>query len=267
MAQIEIAGKYPGMGAMLENPPRVSVLMPAFNAAETLADAAASVVAQSAADWELIIVDDASADGTRAVAEALTRSDPRIRLISLERNGGAAAARNMALGAARGRYIAFLDSDDLWLPHKLARQIAFMEQTGTALCYSGFWRMRAGEPDTARRLVRVPDRIDRAGLLRGNVIGCLTAIYDRDRLGDCPMPDLRLRQDYALWLDILSRTPHAHGLDAPLAVHRQRSGSLSANKWQAIRATWFMYTGHLRLPAHRAAWYLGQHLVKRLARG
>jgi teichuronic acid biosynthesis glycosyltransferase TuaG len=242
----------------------VSVLIPAWRAERVLARAVASLRAQTVADWEAIVVDDASPDGTGALARRLAAQDGRVRALSHATNRGAARARNTALAAARGRYAAFLDADDEWLPDKLARQLALMERTGAALCYAGFLRARPGAPP---RAVRVPPRLTRDELLHGNAIGCLTAVYDRAVLGDRPMPDLPMRHDFALWLDILAEIPFAAGIPEPLAVHHVTAGSLSAGRLRAARATWAMYRGHLGLPRRRAAAYLASHLLRRARRG
>lgn len=249
-----------------EYPVAVSILMPAYEATATLGDAVASVRVQSFGDWELLIVDDGSRDGTHGVAAEAARQDARIRVLRHPENRGAAAARNSGLAAARGRRIAFLDADDLWMPEKLARQIAFMETSGAALSYTGFRRERL-DGSGSGRVVEVPASVTRADLLRGNVIGCLTACYDRAHLGDMPMPPLRLRQDFALWLDILSRVERAWGLTEPLAIHRVRRDSLSSGRLEAAAATWTMYRGHLGLSRARTSWYLGSHLIRRALRG
>lgn len=242
--------------------PAVSVLMPAHQAATTLAAAIDSVRAQTWTDWELLVSDDGSRDGTAAIARAAAEGDARIRLIRSEETSGAAAARNRALAVARGRYIAFLDADDLWLPEKLARQIPFMQRTGAVLSYTGFFRRRPGR---AARRVHVPAQVDRDRLLHGNVIGCLTAVYDAGQIGHVPMRPLRRRQDYALWLDILRLCPRAEGLDEPLAIYTLQPGSLSANKWAASRDTWRMYRDVAGLSRRQAALCLGSHLWQRLA--
>lgn len=243
--------------------PLVSVLMPVFNAAAVLERAVASVRAQSLPDWELLIVDDGSADESAAVIAGCAADDARIHTLAQGRNTGAAAARNRALAMARGRYIAFLDADDAWLPEKLDRQVGMMQRQDAALGFSGFWR----EENGSYARVRVPERVTRGRLLRGNVIGCLTAIYDRARLGDMPMPDLRLSHDYALWLDILGRIDHAAGLDEPLAIHHRSRGSLSASRLRSLQGTWGMYRSHLGLPRTRAAFYLAHHIARRARRG
>jgi glycosyltransferase involved in cell wall biosynthesis len=259
-----VSGAKAAGGAGEAGGPRVSVLIPAWRAADVLGRAVASLSAQSLPDWEAVIVDDASQDGTHAAARRLAEAEPRLRVLRHAENRGAAAARNTALGAARGRYVAFLDADDEWHPDKLARQIDHMERLGVALGYTGFVRAR---PDGQRREVRVPPRVTRDALLRGNVIGCLTAVYDRARLGDRPMPDLPMRHDYALWLSILADIPCAHGIPAPLATHHVRAGSLSSGRLGALRGTWAMHRGHLGHSPIRAAWYMGHHLAARLRRG
>jgi len=240
--------------------PAVSVIMPAYRAAATLASSVASVQAQTFGDWELILVDDASPDDTGALAAALASGDARIRLLTLAQNGGAARARNAAIAQARGRHIAFLDADDLWLPDKLARQLAFMAQTGAALSYTGFWVEKAG----VRRAVRIPAAVTRAQLLRGNVIGCLTAMYDAGALGRVMMPDLRMNEDYGLWLRILARVPAAQGLQENLAVHRRQSGSLTDGTLRRLRATWRLYREVEQLPRLTALRCLAAHVMNRL---
>jgi teichuronic acid biosynthesis glycosyltransferase TuaG len=138
-----------------------------------------------------------------------------------------------------------------------------MEAKNASFSYTGFWRQR-GE---IRHRVRVPAYTDRATLLKGNVIGCLTAVYDRRFLGSVEMPNLRMRQDFAFWLELLNRTDQGYGLDVPLAVYHVHSGSLSASRSRALRATWKLYRAHLGFSRSRASWYLSNHLLRRLWRG
>lgn len=240
--------------------PDVSVLMPILNAEATLAEAVCSVVNQTCTSWELVISDDGSEDGSLQVARTCAGSDSRIRVLAADRRTGAAAARNRALAAAHGRYIAFLDADDLWLPEKLERQIDFMRATGAALSFTAFTRRRPGARD---RTQPVPATVDYEALLHGNVIGCLTAIYDTERVGKRPMAEIPRRHDFALWLEIVKETGLAHGLNEPLAIHRMSRGSLSANRIAAVRDTWRMYRQVVGLPRLRAAECLLSHLVKR----
>lgn len=243
--------------------PIVTAILPAYQAADTLARAVGSVQAQTRTDWELLVVDDGSRDSTAVIAQGLAEADARISVLHQPANSGAAAARNRAIRAARGRYIAFLDADDTWEPDKLARQIGFMQTHGHALSYTGFWRISGKK----RRAVVPPSQVDYATLLRGNVIGCLTAVYDRDQLGRAEMPDLPTRQDFAFWLALLKRIPAAHGLPAPLASHYRRPGSLSSNRLKALAGTWHMYRRAEGLSVPASAWFLGHHLAGRLRRG
>ena len=239
------------------------MVMPVFNASRTLERAVASILAQERDDWQLFLIEDGSTDGSAEICARLAAQDTRIQLLRQPGNTGAAAARNAGIRRASGRYLAFLDADDEWLPEKLSRQLAFMQAEGAVFSYTGFWRQR----DSQRHRVRVPSSVSRSELLKGNVIGCLTAIYDRAHFGAVELPALRLRQDFALWLDLLARSELAHGLDLPLAVHHVQAGSLSAPRGRAMWATWQMYRRYLGLSRWRSAWYLSNHLVRRLRRG
>lgn len=247
-------------GDAAEAVPKVSIVTPVWNAAATIAATIASVRAQSFTDWEMILVDDASIDGSRALLRRLAAEEPRLRLIERDRNGGAATARNAAIRSARGRFIAFLDANDRWHPEKLARQIAFMEAGGHALTFTGYRRMAPdGQPMGE---VVPPVRIDREGLLRGNVIGCLTAIYDRTVFGRAEMPPVRRRQDYGLWLMLLRQVPFAHALPEVLADYRVASSSLSGGKIGAARATWRLYREVEGFGPLRAGYYLAHNLTR-----
>lgn len=243
--------------------PAVSVLMPCLNGAAHLAAAIASVQAQEVPDWELIIADDGSTDDSAKIAWACAAEDPRIRPLPVPDGGrtGAAATRNRALAQARGRYVAFLDCDDLWRPAKLARQLEAMAATGAPFCCSAYALHRPGRAPHVRD---VPTRMDRAALLRGNRVGCLTAIYDRAALGPQPMPDIPMRHDYALWLHLLTLTPYVIGVNEVLADHHRRPGSLSAGVLRPTWATWTMLRHQAGLGRGKASQALAWHLTRRL---
>ena len=243
---------------------QVSIIMPLYNAALYIAEAVDSVQAQTLPDWELIIVDDASSDDSAALAAAYVQRDARIRLIRHAQQVGAALARNTALAAAAGRYIAFLDSDDVWLPHKLERQLAFMQAADYAFTCTYYATMTAsGQP--AGRVRAAPPRVTYHDLLRSNAIGCLTVIYDTQQLGKVPMPLLSHRQDYALWLQLLKRIPAAYCLPDMLALHRIRHRSLSRNKAALLYHNWTVFRRAEGFSVWRAAYYLGWNVVVKLA--
>ncbi|WP_151720679.1 glycosyltransferase family 2 protein [Gemmobacter serpentinus] len=244
--------------------PLVSVVIPVFNAGETLAATVASVQAQSLMDWEALLVDDGSRDDSAAIMARLAASDPRIRCLSTEGQQGAGPARNAGIAAARGRFIAFLDADDQWHPEKLKLQLAAMAETGIPFSCTAYLRVNAAKDN--RRVVGVPARARRADLLKTNTVACSTAIYDRAHFGPRAMPDLRRRQDFALWLDLLRDTPVVLGLPLVLMTYREDAGSLSAPKGRAAADTWRMYRQIPGLGLPQAAWYFGHYALRGLLR-
>jgi teichuronic acid biosynthesis glycosyltransferase TuaG len=237
----------------------VSVIIPAFNRAHWLADAVNSVLAQTHGRSEVLVVDDGSTDATFEVARRLADSDPRVRPFR-QANAGVAAARNLALAAARGRYVAFLDSDDWWLPEKLERQVAAIVATDAKLCFTGFRRVREGA-DTPGDQVRVPARVGHRQLLRTNHIATTTCLVDRARAGDFRMVAVN-HDDYATWLSLLRPGGWALGLDEDLARYRVAGESLSSNKWRSARETWQVFRraeGLGLLPAAMAFLSYGIH--------
>jgi teichuronic acid biosynthesis glycosyltransferase TuaG len=218
----------------------VSVITPAHNSSEHIAETMMSVLAQTHPEWEMIVVDDCSTDHTGELVQEFSQHDPRIRLIELKDHLGPAEARNKAIRAASGRYIAFLDSDDLWHPHKLERQINFMQQNGWAFTFTNYQRIK-GHSGKRMNVVKVPRTIDYSGYLRNTIIGALTVIIDREKTGDFKMPNLRTSHDMALWCDILKRGFQAHGLRETLAYYRVVNSSNTAKKIRAAYDVWRVY--------------------------
>ena len=207
----------------------VSIIMPMYNCERFVAESIESVQAQTYQSWELLIVDDCSPDGSVAVVERYAAADPRIRLLKNETNSGAAISRNYAIREAKGKWIAFLDSDDLWLPEKLEKQVAFMEENGLHFSFTQYVEMtEEGAPTGV--LWTGPKKVTKAKLYAYNFIGCLTVMYDREFVGLIQIPDLKKRNDYAIWLRVVKKTP-CHLLAEPLARYRVRtSGSITNRK-------------------------------------
>jgi teichuronic acid biosynthesis glycosyltransferase TuaG len=220
-------------------PPQVSVVMPVYNAAGWLAHSIGSLRAQTFTDWELLAVDDGSRDDSLARLQALAAEDARIRPLPMPANGGVAAARNAGIEAARGRWIAFLDSDDAWAPDKLARQVAHLRAHDLDIAYAAY--RRVDEQGRALSEVRPPARVDHAAMLRSNHIGNLTGIYDR-RLGSARFRKVG-HEDYVFWLDLVRRAGRAECVpsDGPLAFYTVRGGSVSSNKLRAAGWQWRIY--------------------------
>lgn len=242
----------------------VSVVTPCRNCAAFIAQTIESVLAQSYPHWEMIIVDDDSADASCEIIRSYSATDARIGLIQFTKNNGVSAARNAAIKIAKGRYIAFLDSDDLWLPEKLVRQLAFMRDNDLAFTYASYQLIDANN-NRLGELIAAPT-ITYQRLLKTCDVGCLTAIYDTEKLHKMYMPDVFQKGDYALWLQVLKKIPMAKGIQQPLARYRIRKHSLSANKFQGAAAQWRVYrrVEHLSLPksVYYFAHYVGNGLVK-----
>ncbi len=228
-------------------PEQVSIITPSYNSARFIAETIQSAQRQTFGDWKMYIVDDASTDASCEIAGQFARDDNRITLIPLRENAGPAVCRNTAISAANGRYIAFLDSDDLWLPEKLERQLELMQRRNAVFSYTAYRKMDE-DGRKLRGLVQVPEQTDYRRLLRTCVIGCLTAIYDVDRIGKMYMPLMRKRQDYGLWLQILRQGHIAYGLNECLAHYRVRGESISSNKMLAARYQWQIYREVEHLP-------------------
>lgn len=233
--------------------PLVSVVMPVHNSAATLGASVRSVLAQTHTDVELLITDDASTDDSMDLLQDLARQDERVHPRAAPEQGGAAKARNLALARARGEYVAFLDSDDMWLPEKLERQLAFAAG-GTPLTFTSYYKVDGDYTGEAcdfapnGRVVAAREHVTYRDMLVQDHIGALTAMYDRTVLGTRLMPDMPKRQDYALWLSIMRDGADARGLQEPLAVYRAgRAGSLSSNKLALVEHNWRLYREHEHL--------------------
>lgn len=242
----------------------VSVITPSYNCANFISQTIKSVLSQTFHDWEMIIVDDFSSDNSVDVIQGYVEMDPRIKLIRKLKNSGAAMARNAAIEAAQGRYISFLDSDDIWLPHKLERQLMFMEQTGATFSCCAYEKI--DEDGSPFGHVGVPAKVEYSDLLKTCSIGCLTAIYDTKYFGKVYMPNIRKRQDFGLWLSLLKRTKYVYGISEVLAQYRVRSESISANKLNAAQYTWRLYRDVEKLNLVKSIYYFGHYAVRGLLR-
>ncbi len=238
--------------------PKISIVIPCYNSAATIERAVSSVLAQTRADWELIAIDDASQDHSLSLLENLASKDPRISTHSLSENSGAGAARNYGLENARGRYVAFLDADDEWLPSKLEKQVGWMEDQNLAFTCTAYERLKDGR---SIKTIEVPETASRAQLLKNNTIGTLTAIFDRAQIDDLRFMTIRRRQDYAFWLNLLERTEYVHGLNEPLARYHTGHASLSSNKLRAARDQWRFYSEALEMGFTQKLWYFGHYAV------
>lgn len=210
----------------------VSIIMPTFNAAATVGESIESILSQTYTNWELLISDDGSTDDTVAIVEAYAHRDSRVTLLRLAGNSGAGVARNNSIRKAKGRYIAFCDSDDMWMPTKLDRQLEFMNENRCQFVFSSYYICNK-EGKRQGRII-APSSVTLNETKRDNRIGFLTAMYDAKALGKFYMPALRKRQDWAYVLEILKKSHSAYALKEPLAIYRKGRGSISHNKFTLI---------------------------------
>ncbi|WP_028768722.1 glycosyltransferase family 2 protein [Shewanella fidelis] len=223
--------------------PLVSIVMPAFNSELTINESIESVLYQTYSNWELLITDDCSTDKTANIAKQLCKLDSRIHFYSLDFNSGAGAARNNSIRVAKGRYIAFLDADDLWMNNKLELQVKHMQLTNSLLSYTAYQKFSA-KGDGG--VIFPKASVSYNELLYGNVIGCLTAMYDQHALGKRYMPLIRKRQDMGLWLDILKDIDEASLVPDVLAKYRIDSG-MTQNKLTVLGYQWRFYRDVVKL--------------------
>lgn len=219
------------------NLPLVSIVTPAYNCANRIGDTIRTILQQTYRNWELLIVDDCSTDNTIDVISEWIQKDARIKLFRQEKNGGASLARNRAIVESSGKYIAFLDGDDMWLPEKLEKQIKFMIENDYYFTYSPYYIIADGESMDLSKLPirRCPEKLNYHELLKMNRIGCLTVIFDAEKVGKITIPRLDKRNDYALWLTALRKGITAYRLNEPLAVYRSHQGISKGNKFGFLK--------------------------------
>lgn len=242
----------------------VAIVMPVFNSAATLLESVQSIQSQTFEDWELILVDDSSTDNSLDLCKDLAAQDSRIRLIALPTNVGAAAARNAAISHCNSSFLAFLDSDDVWLPGKLQVQIETMKREGLAISYTDYeWVDRLGQ---SMGVVRsAPDQLDHEALLSQNFIGLSTSMLDIRRTGLPEMPLLRLNHDYAMWLELLRRDLPTGRIPQVLMRYRRHPASLSRNKLESTWTNFHILHAREGLPVIRTTWILLRWGLKSLA--
>lgn len=224
------------MSARIIDQDLVSIITPAYKASAFIDETIASVVAQTYPHWELLVAEDCSPDDTREKVAKWAAKDPRVKLMALPVNGGPAAARNAALAASSGRWIAFLDSDDLWTADKLQRQMAFHKASGSAITFTGFRRVTAHD-SVAGRYIKPPTWLDYRRALGLTGIATSTVLLDRSVTGDVRMKPVYY-DDFACWLDVLRGGGRGYGLDADLMRYRVLAGSISRNKLRSAKEVW-----------------------------
>jgi teichuronic acid biosynthesis glycosyltransferase TuaG len=221
--------------------PLVSIVVPVYNAARFMDDTIHTVLNQTYQNWELLLVDDCSSDDSVQIIKKYLKKDKRIKLFKLSENSGAAIARNTGIDNAKGRYLAFLDADDLWVKNKLELQVAFMQEKNAAFSFTGYeFADENGRPNGKK--VHVPKTITYKQALKNTTIWTSTVMLDMQVLNKPTiyMPDIG-SEDTATWWKILKQIDHAHGLNNNLSFYRRHGSTLSSNKLKAVKRTWNLY--------------------------
>ena len=243
----------------------VSIIVPVYNAGKWIEDTILSVKSQTYKDWELILVDDGSTDDSVEVIKEFI--DDRIRLVDAgAKNSGAAHARNRGVEEAKGRYICYIDADDLWSPDKLEKQLAFMEENDAAFSFTGYEFADASGVGV-QKIVRVPKTITYRQALKNTTIFTSTVMFDMNRLDkdDIRMPEVP-SEDTATWWKVLKKIGTAYGLDEQLTLYRRGTGTLSSNKMTAIQRIWNLYRNVEGLNVFYSAYCFVFWAVRALAR-
>ncbi len=221
---------------------KVSIITPVYNSEKYLKETIECVINQTYQNWEMILVDDCSKDNSQEIIEAFTKKDERIKYIKLKENSGAAVARNKALEESQGRFIAYLDADDVWKNDKLEKQVEFMKKNKCAFCCTSYEKIDENG-NSKNKIVNMPSRINYNKFLRNTIIQTVGVMVDTKITGKelLIMPNIRRRQDAATWCQLLKNNYDCIGMPDVLSYYRVVSNSLSSNKLKAVKGTWYLY--------------------------
>ena len=238
----------------------VSIVIPVYNCEKFLKDTINTLQSQTYKNWEALFVNDCSKDKSAEIIEKESLKDNRIKLINLKENSGAAIARNTGMEKAKGRFIAFLDSDDLWKEEKLEKQLKFIKEGNYAFTFTSYEFVTEDGAKTGK-IVKVPSKINYKQALKNTTIFTSTVIFDVKQLGKelIKMPNVKRGQDSATWWKVLKNGNIAYGLDENLSFYRRSENTLSSNKFKALKRTWNLYRNveHLSIPKslYNFFWY------------
>lgn len=233
----------------------VSVITPTYNCAQYIGETIESIQAQIYSNWEMIIVDDYSSDNTSEIVARYSKEDSRIKYYCLSENSGAAVARTKAMALANGEYMAFCDSDDLWFPDKLKKQIAFMKQNKVAFTCTSYEQINE-EGCPLGHIIRAIPKTSYNRLLLDCPVGNSTVMYNVGVMGKFKVPNIRKRNDDALWLQMLKKEKYIYGMNNVLMKYRIRSNSISSNKIKVIKYHWILYRDIEHLSVIRSVFHI-----------
>lgn len=239
----------------------VSIITPCYNSSVFIEQTIQSVQAQTYTNWEMLIVDDCSKDNSADIIKTYAEEDKRIKYLKTEKpSGSPVKPRNIGIENSNGRYIAFLDSDDVWLPNKLEEQLYLFDDKKVAVVYSNYEKMNENG-ERGNRIIEAPSETNYQDLLKGNVIGNLTGIYDTEKVGKVYCQYIH-HEDYVLWLSILKQGYKAINTNSVTALYRVRDNSVSSNKLKVLSWQWHILRNIEKLPLHRTMYYFFHYAVK-----
>lgn len=238
----------------------VSIITPTYNCGKFIAETIETVLAQTYTNWEMIIVDDVSSDNTEDVVLQYTEKDNRIKYTKLDVNSGAAVARTTAMKLASGQYMAFLDSDDLWTENKLEVQLDFMKKNDYAFTCTAYEQIDENSK-SLQRVIQTIKKTDYNRLLLDCPVGNSTVMYDVSKMGKFEVPNIRKRNDDALWLQMLKKEKYIWGMPDILMKYRIRTNSISSNKLSVIKYHWVLYREIEHLSVVRSLFHIGYWCV------
>lgn len=235
-------GEIKSGGRVFNMQDMVTIVTPSWNSEKYIENTIKSVQAQTYKNWEMIIVDDCSTDRTVEIVKGISEKDSRVKVLVQDKNGGAAKARTRAMLAGEGRYVAYLDADDIWKPKKLEKQIAFMKEKDCGFSCTTY-EVIDDEGNPKNKIIHMLPKVDYRGFLTNNLLQTVGIMVDTAKVDKkfLVMPDIRRRQDAATWLQVLKAGFDCYGIDEVLAEYRRAEGSLSSNKIKAVKGMWILY--------------------------
>lgn len=244
----------------------ITIITPAYNAEKYISETIQSVLNQTYQDWEMIIVDDCSTDNTSVIVQKYVEKDSRIRLIRAPINGGVAKARNIGLEHAKGEYIAFVDSDDLWIPEKLDKQISFMKKKDCVISYTNFRKFNTLDGSLGK-IIKCPNKMEPSDILKNTAIGCLTVMVNKLKSGEFYMPPLDHTEDNCTWYNILKKTDEtAYNLGEVLSLYREGNASMTKNKRKSAKQQWDTYRNYFKFSLFKSVYYYTFYAINAVLR-
>ena len=239
---------------------KVSIIVPMYNAEKFIGKAIESVLAQTYQNWEMLIMNDVSTDNSLAIVSVYAKKDERIKIVNTEKNVGVVKGRNFLIDLASGKYIAFLDADDYWHNEKLEKQIKFMKEKNASISCTEYTRVKENEEKINDVIIK--EEISYNDMLKNNYLGCLTVIYDAEKLGKRYFKELEKNEDYVLWLEIVKDVNTIYGLKENLAYYRVLDNSRSSNKVKTAKVRWEIYRKIEKLSLLKSIYYFLHYAIR-----